>query len=144
MQKPLAPELLHSTEFLIGLDDLKVTIEVWAGRYSPIALWEARPQWMEIKNNSLEIWNKMSEVEQEGLELIVKHALQRMHDRVSEWLPEGIKQETGSYVDINMKVFLTDAGQAVLKYTGITEMKMKEVKDDSIAMLKDLEAEIVD
>lgn len=135
-----APKIL--TEFDLPLDDgLVVKIQVFEGKYTPSSIWETRNEWLKYVENSKEYWGKMTMEQQEGVTHVIKHAMQRLHDKVDVWLPESIDLSSGAYIDVYFKILLTDAEVAIQKHSALTNMRLDEAKTESFDLLRELEKE---
>src|SRR4051812_27223938 len=97
-------------EFDLPMDDgLNIKIQLWSGKYTPSSIWESRDEWMGYVEKSKGYWNKMTVEQQEGVTHVIKHAMQRLHDKVEIWLPESLDMSSGAFVDVYFKILLTDA-----------------------------------
>lgn len=123
-------------EFDISMDGYTVTITVTQGKYSPTIIWETKDEWLLFVENSKELWKTMTEDRRESLSLIMKSALQRLHDKMDLWLPEALDGSTGAYIDIHVKIMLTDADEEILKHSALTKMQEKEAEEDVQELLK--------
>lgn len=121
--------------FKLDVDDLEMTIDIHHDRYTPSSVWEDRQNWLDHIESSKKIWSKMTEEEQDGTTFIVKHALQRLHDRIDQILPEALDRSSGAYLDINFKVLFTDAEKAIIKHSALTHLRLEEAKSDALDLL---------
>jgi len=124
--------------FKLDVDDLNMTVDINHDRYTPSSVWEDRQNWLDHIENSKEIWSNMTEEEQEGTVFIVKHALQRLHDRIEQILPEALDKSSGAYLDINFKILFTDAEQAIIKHSALTNLRLQEAQTSSLDLLERL------
>lgn len=118
-----------------------VKILLFQGKYTPSSIWDSRQEWINYVDKSKEYWAAMSVEQQDGITHVVKHALQRLHDKVDTWLPEAIDVSSGSYVDLYVKILFTDAQEAIQKHNGMTNMRLVEAQNDSFELLAQLEAD---
>ncbi len=118
-------------EFWLELnEDVSIQISVEQGKYSPTIIWESKEDWLNFVEESKKVWNSMTEDRREGIRLIMKHAIQRLHDRIDIWLPEAIDASSGTYLDVHFKIMLTDADVEIQKHSAMTGMRLAEAEAD--------------
>jgi hypothetical protein len=128
-------------EFDLDLDDFNIKIQIFQGKYTPSSIWETRQEWINYVEKSKEYWEKMTVEQQDGVTHVIKHAMQRLHDKVDVWLPESVDMSSGAYIDVYFKILLTDAEEAIQKHSALTNMRLDEAKSESFDLLRELEAE---
>lgn len=133
------------SEFDLEVDDeLTLKVQVYEGKYSPTMIWENREKWLEFVEKSRKVWEEMSEDRREGLTLVVKHAMQRLHDKIDTWLPEAIEHESGNCMDVHFKIMFTDADREIQKHSAMTAMRLSEAETESLELLNKLRTKKLD
>lgn len=118
-------------------DDVLIFTE--RGEISPKEIWEGKDVWFEQAKRSREVWDSMPEENKEALERMVLSALERMHDRTPEWLPEGLVAEGGAYVDVHLRFLFTDIDKDIDRNEHATSFQIKAATESLKSELKDLD-----
>lgn len=131
----MSDDMLYGSEDTNGVG-LELRIE--QGIISPKEIWNQREQLKEATRVSREeVWDKMlsNDEERDAIVQMVKGALERLHDRAAEWVPEGLSAEGGEFIDVNFRILMTDISKEILRNEMATEMSVKSAIDDSKGML---------
>ena len=117
-------------------DQNDLTVLTESGIISPKEIWENKDVWFEAAKKSREVWeNEMTDEKREALERMVKSALERMHDRVPDWLPEALVAEGGSYVDVHLRFLFTDIDKDIDRNEQATSFQIKAAAEATKAAL---------
>lgn len=125
-----------------GEDD--VVIGTVTGSITPKEIWENKNEWFEAAKTSREEYGKMSDDQREALERMVTGAIERMHDRVGEWLPEGLTVEGGKFVDVHIKLLFTDIDKEIDRNEQATSFQIKAAQNETAAALAEFESAIAE
>lgn len=96
------------------------------GTTTPKQIWESKDVWFEKAKKSREDYEAMSQDQKEALERLVTGALERMHDKVADWLPEGLTVEGGNFLDVNIRFLFTDIDKEIDRNETATSFQVKE------------------
>lgn len=108
------------------------------GEISPREIWENKDHYINLANQSREEWEKMTEEQREAILRMVQGALERLHDRVEDWVPEGLRAEGGEWVDVNLRILMTDISKEIERSEQATRMRVDAAKADTVGMIADL------
>ena len=111
---------------------------------TPKEIWEGKDEWFNKAKNSREEWENMSDENREALEVMVRGAIERMHDRIPEWLPEGLTVEGGNYVDIHLRFLFTDIDKEIDRNEQATSFQINAAKDETAAALEEFEKNLAE
>lgn len=109
------------------------------GNITPKEIWEGKDEWFGKVNRSKQEWEKLSDEYREALERLVKSALERMHDRVEEWLPEALEVSGGNFIDVHIKLLFTDIDKEIDRNEQATSFQVKEAAkeaQEAVALFK--------
>jgi len=104
-------------------------------------IWEQKDVWFEQAKSSREEWNKMTDEAQEALERMVRGALERMYDRLPDWLPEALTVEGGNYVDVHLRFLFTDIDKEIDRNEQATSFQIKAAAAETKQVLAELDQE---
>lgn len=108
----------------------KLILECVVGVTTPKEIWETKDVWFQAANERRQRWGTMPEQQQEALVKMTKDALERMHDRIEEWIPEALYLEGGRFIDIHMRFLLTDIDEQVDRNHQATSFQIKAAAED--------------
>lgn len=109
---------------------LNLEILVDVGSITPKEIWENKNVWFEQAKNSRESWDGLMDEQREALNRMVRSALERMHDRVDEWVPEGLIVEGGKYMDVNIRILFTDIDKEIERNEAATSFQIEAAQAD--------------
>lgn len=135
---PILPD-----DVTLGREDTHgIGLDLWfeTGKTTPKEIWENKDVWYNMTKASTEFWESLTPEQQEALIHLVTGALERMHDRVEDWVPEGLRVEGGEWLDINIKVLFTDIDKAIDRNEQATSFQIDEAAASTIAALEALTA----
>lgn len=121
-----------------GEGDLSVRTDL--GKITPKEIWEQKDVWFNQAKTSREEWEKMgveNEERQDALERMVRNALERMHDRIQDWLPEALTVEGGNYVDVQLRFLFTDIDKEIDRNEQATSFQIKAATKEAAQALKE-------
>lgn len=128
---------------LLTTDDGEVLIKdiltTDVGKITPKEIWEQKDVWFTKAKESREEWEKMPDEQREALERMVTGAIERMHDRIPEWLPEGLTVEGGNYIDVNLRFLFTDIDKEIDRNEQATSFQIKAATKETIEALQEIE-----
>jgi len=110
------------------------------GKTTPKEIWEQKDDWFNKAKDSREVWEKMPDEKREALERMVRGAIERMHDRIPEWLPEALAVEGGQFVDVSMRFLFTDIDKEIDRNEKATSFQIKAATNEALTALKEIAA----
>lgn len=114
------------------------------GTITPKEIWENKDEWFNKAKDSREEWDKMSDENKEALTAMVQAAIERMHDRIPEWLPEGLTVEGGNFVDIHLRFLFTDIDKEIDRNDQATSFQIKAAQNETVAALEEFEKNLAE
>jgi hypothetical protein len=112
------------------------------GKITPKEIWEQKDVWFKQAQDSREEWENMSDENKEALTRMVTGAIERMHDRIDEWLPEGLTVEGGNYVDIHLRFLFTDIDKEIDRNEAATSFQIKAATSETATAIAEMEAKL--
>lgn len=116
-----------------------LTVNYTLGKITPKEIWEQKDVWFAQVNQSREEWDKMSEDQREALSRMMKGAIERMYDRIDDWLPEALSVEGGNYMDVQIKFLFTDIDKEIDRNEQATSFKIKAAAQQASEALREIE-----
>lgn len=116
-----------------------VTLTTELGKITPKEIWEQKDVWFNNAKQSREEWDSMPDEQREALQRMVTGAIERMHDRVPEWLPEALTVEGGNYLDVHLRFLFTDIDKEIDRNEQATSFQIKAATQETIKALEDFE-----
>jgi hypothetical protein len=121
-------------------DYVGLSLEFSLGKTTPKEIWESKGDWSGVMNASKEEWGKMADDQREAIINLVTGALERMHDRVEEWVPEGLVVTGGEFLDINLRVLFTDVDKAIDRNEQATSFQIDEAQTEVEGWISEIAA----
>lgn len=120
----------------LTIDDFDINIDV--DIITPSLLWESRFKQFEKYVNSQEIFNSMSDDEQQAIISRLKRAVGVMHDTIDEWIPDALSlSNDGSCLRIEFNLVMSNIEIDVERKHKATSFRLKEVRDEIESLLKE-------
>lgn len=129
------------SESVITDDQGELVIGYEIGKITPKEIWEQKDVWFNQANTSREEFEKMADEKREALERMVTGALERMHDRIPDWLPESLTVEGGNYIDVSLRFLFTDIDKEIDRNEQATSFQIKGAVEETKKALAELEEE---
>jgi len=119
--------------------ELGLQISLDEGTLTPKEIWETKDEWYNAAQTSRDYWeNDMEQEQREALLRMITGALARMHDRVEDWVPEGLSSEGGKYLDVTLRILFTDIDQEIDRHTEATLMEIEDAATNTRRILKEI------
>lgn len=129
-----------SEEVSFTSDDGEVVhLSTTLGTITPKEIWEQKDVWFEAAKTSREEWDKMPEEKREALIRMVTGAIERMHDRIPEWLPEGLEVSGGNYIDVSLRLLFTDIDKEIDRNEQATSFQIKAATEATMKALEEFD-----
>lgn len=126
-------ELLFGTEDTYGIG---VDLRLVTGSITPKEIWENKNEYFEYAKNSKEEWDKMSTEQQEAVLRLVKSGIERVYDRVDEWVPESLEVEGGNFIDVHFRLLFTNIDEEIERNEEATSFQIKNAAQGTLDKLK--------
>lgn len=126
------------SEMLMGAKDthgVGVELELEAGSITPKEIWEMKDEFVAFCQKSKGEWDKMSNEQRESVIRLVKSGIERIYDRVDEWVPESMATDGGNYLDVHFRLLFTDIDEEIQRNEEATSFQIKNAKDEVLAKL---------
>jgi len=104
------------------------------------SLWEQRQSDLQAEEESFEGWQKLSEETRDALVELVDQALQKMREN-KDWVPYSLEIEEGSVIDVKIRILFSDITDEIVKRRAVEQGRILEARDDTAAMIDELEGE---
>jgi hypothetical protein len=114
-----------------------LTIEV--GMLTPSDVWKQKDEWVAREAKSLEEWNKMDEESRATILEIVSRTLDRLQERMEQWVPQSLTIEQAKYMDVRFRLLFTDLEAEMKARAEITQRKIKEAAEGTVKMVEELD-----
>jgi broad specificity phosphatase PhoE len=122
-----------------GEDDLHINMEI--GKITPKEIWENKDVWFNQAKESKEAFEHMADEQREALERMVTGALERMHDRIPDWLPEALTVEGGNFIEVRLRFLFTDIDKEIDRNEQATSFQIKAAAEATKNVLSEFEDE---
>jgi len=100
------------------------------GKITPKEIWDTKDYWFQFAENSRKEWEKMDDEHREALIRMVKAAMERMHDRVADWVPEAMAVEGGNFLDVHIKILFTDIDKEIERNEQATSFQIAAAEEE--------------
>lgn len=118
-----------------GVDDLTVEI----GMLTPADVWKQKDEWVAREGESLKEWNNMDEETRATILEIVGRTLDRLQERMDQWVPQALTIEQAKYMDVRFRLLFTDLESEMKARAEITQRKIKEAAEGTADLIKEME-----
>jgi hypothetical protein len=119
-----------------------VTVEM--GLLTPADVWKQKDEWVAREAASLEAWNKMDEEMRATIMEIVGRTLDRLQERMDQWVPQSFEIEQAKYMDCRFRLLFTDLESEMKARAEITQRKIREAAAGTAALVEELEGHTSD
>lgn len=120
-----------------------VKAEVSAFNVEPKVFWDKREDLHKAQQESMEVWEKMTEEQQEALKSKTKKALAIMHDNVEHWLPDALSlDKTGDTLRIELFMLAAEVDAEVHLLAQTTSFEMAETAKATAALVGEAQASV--
>ena len=113
--------------------------EVNHGKMTPQHAWDWKNKGMTLKKDSTKAWHDMSVDAREATIEIVRHSLERMLDRMEDWVPSSLVVEPGKFIEVKLLMLFNDFDAEVKAMTALTGRKIVEAAEDTQRMIQEYE-----
>lgn len=118
-----------------GITDLTVDV----GMLTPADVWKQKDEWVAREAKSLQEWNNMDEETRATILEIVGRTLDRLQERMDQWVPQALTIEQAKYMDVRFRLLFTDLESEMKARAEITQRKIKEAADGTAALVREME-----
>jgi hypothetical protein len=108
-------------------------------KITPKEIWEQRETWMKRVADSKEIFEAMEPERQQAINRMLQSAIERMHDRSEEWIPEGLDVKGGDYVDLHIRLLFTDIDREIERHEQATSFQIRSASEELQETLQEFE-----
>lgn len=123
----------------LKVSDSNISVEVTGGTLTPSSIWEEKDKWLAMENKSIKEWEAMDEDKKETIVLIVDRTLERLRDRIQDWLPYSLTlDEQGQYLDVTFRMLFSDLEREVATKIDISDRSIKQAASEAEALLREV------
>lgn len=120
------------------MDGVKeLTVEI--GMLTPADVWKQKDEWVAREAESLKAWNNMDEEQRATILEIVGRTLDRLQERMDQWVPQSLSIEQAKYMDVRFRLLFTDLESEMKARAEITQRKIKEAAEGTADLIKEME-----
>lgn len=119
-----------------GITELNVEV----GMLTPADVWKQKDEWVAREAESLKAWNNMDEDQRATIFEIVGRTLDRLQERMDQWVPQSLTIEQAKYMDVRFRLLFTDLESEMKARAEITQRKIKEAAEGTADLIKQMEA----
>lgn len=87
------------------MEDVTVT----HGNLTPKEVWDTRAVWQAKLEEDKARWESLTDKERATVLTSTAIGIEKLADRIEDWLPEAVTAKTGNYVDVTFRIMYTDA-----------------------------------
>lgn len=115
----------------------ELTVDI--GLLTPADVWKQKDEWVAQEAKSMEAWNQMDEDTRATVLEIVGRTLDRLQERMDQWVPNALTIEQAKYMDVKFRLLFTDLESEMKARAEITQRKIREAAEGTSLMVKELE-----
>lgn len=132
------------TDLLFGKVDnysIGVELKIVTGSITPVEIWEQKDELYEFAAKSKEIWENMTTEQREATLRLVKTGIERIYDRVDEWVPESLQVDGGEYLDVHFRLIFTNIDEEIERHEEVTSFQIKNAQAGTLEKLAAAESD---
>ena len=133
-----------TTSFLFGeVDNFGIGLEMSLvqGETTPKEIWENKDSYFEFAEKSKEYWDNMTDDQRAAVLRLVRHGIERIYDRIDEWVPEALEVEGGKYIDVHFKLLFTNIDEEIERNEEATTFQIKNAASHTLQKLAEVSSE---
>lgn len=119
------------TDLLFGKVDnynIGVELKIVTGSITPVEIWEQKDELYQFAATSKEIWDNMTTEQRDATLRLVKTGIERIYDRVEEWVPESLQVDGGEYLDVHFRLIFTNIDEEIERHEEVTSFQIKNAQ----------------
>ncbi len=120
------------------MEDIK-DLKTSTGILGPADIWRDKDDWAKRELQSREAWSRMNEEDRQAVLDIVQRSLERMLDRLNDWVPSALTVEQGRFLDVTFRILFTELEVELRSKEEITTRAINKAAESTKALVEELE-----
>lgn len=114
-------------------------LKTLTGILGPADIWRDKDDWAKRELQSREAWSRMNDDDRQAVLDIVQRSLERMLDRLNDWVPSALTVEQGRYLDVTFRILFTELEVELRSKEEITTRQINKAAESTKQLVEELE-----